>query len=207
RSIALTAESVREEMGRKWNLGLFDKKMLSQWAKGGHMEQVLAAVPVVTAWQSAQAKAKEGGYEFRVPKVQPRNPKNEPDALETRALKALAAGDLDEYHEVDREHNAVRYFRPIRLTQDCLLCHGSPSQSQELWGNAEGKDPTGTKMEDWHEGEVHGAFEIVKSLDEADAQTAHTFYIGGGVVTGFVVLGGLMFFLLVTRSITNPLRA
>ncbi len=105
------------------------------------------------------------------------------------------------------QRNAVRYFRPIRLTQDCLLCHGSPSQSQELWGNAEGKDPTGTKMEDWREGEVHGAFEIVKSLDEADAQTARTLLIGGGVVTGFLVLGGLLFFLVVTRSITNPLRS
>ena len=73
RSIALTAESVREEMGRKWKLGLFDKKMLSAWAKEGRMDRVLAAVPVVTAWQSAQAKAKEGGYEFRVPKSQPRN--------------------------------------------------------------------------------------------------------------------------------------
>ncbi len=207
RSIALTAESIREEMGRKWKLGLFDKKMLSQWAKEGHMDQVLAAVPVVTAWQSAQAKSKEGGYEFRVPKVQPRNPKNEPDALEARALTALAAGSLEEYHEIDHEHNAVRYFRPIRLTQDCLLCHGSPSQSQELWGNAEGKDPTGTKMEDWHEGEVHGAFEIVKSLDEADAQTAHTLIVGAAMVTGFVILGGVMFFLVVTRSITNPLRA
>ena len=60
-------------------------------------------------------------------------------------------------------------------------------------------------MEDWHEGEVHGAFEIVKSLDEADAQTAHTLCIGGAVVTGFLVVGGLLFFLLVTRSITNPL--
>ncbi len=207
RSIALTAESVREEMGRKWKLGLFDKKMLSQWAKQGRMDQVLAAVPVVTAWQSAQAKAKEGGYEFRVPKLQPRNPKNEPDALETRALKALAAGNLDEYHEIDRDRNAVRYFRPVRLTQDCLLCHGSPSQSQELWGNADGKDATGTKMEDWHDGEVHGAFEIVKSLDEADAQIAYTLCIGGGVATGFLVLGGLAFFLVVTRSITNPLRS
>ncbi len=207
RSIALTAESVREEMGRKWRLGLFDKDMLSQWAKQGHLDRVLAAVPVVTAWQSAQAKAKEGGYEFRVPKLQPRNPKNEPDDLETRALNALAAGNLDEYHEIDRQGNAVRYFRPIRLTQDCLLCHGSPSQSRELWGNAEGKDATGTKMEDWHEGEVHGAFEIVKSLDEADAQTARTLLVGGAVVTGFLVLGGLAFFVVVTRSITNPLRA
>ena len=203
----LTAESVREEMGRKWRLGLFDKKMLSQWAKEGHMDRVLAAVPVVTAWQSAQAKAKEGGYEFRVPKLQPRNPKNEPDALETRALNALTASNLDEYHEIDPQRNAVRYFRPVRLTQDCLLCHGSPSQSKDLWGNADGKDPTGTKMEDWHEGEVHGAFEIVKSLDEADAQTARTLCIGGAVVTGFLVLSGLVFFLVVTRSITNPLRA
>jgi methyl-accepting chemotaxis protein len=207
RSILLTTESVREEMGRKWSLGLFDKTMLSQWAKQGHMDRVLAAVPVVTAWQSAQAKAKEGGYEFRVPKLQPRNPKNEPDALETRALKALVADNLDEYQEIDHERNAVRYFRPIRLTQDCLLCHGSPSQSQALWGNADGKDPTGTKMEDWREGEIHGAFEIVKSLDEADAQIARTLWIGGAVVSVFVILGALAFFLVVTRSITTPLRS
>ena len=207
RSIALTAESIREEMGRKWRLGLFDKKMLSAWAKEGRLDRVLAAVPVVTAWQSAQAKAKEGGYEFRVPKIQPRNSKNEPDAVETRALKALAAGNLDEYHELDPQRNAIRYFRPIRLTQECLLCHGSPSQSQELWGNADGKDPTGTKMEDWHDGEVHGAFEIVKSLDEADAQTAHTLWIGIALVAGFVAVGGTVFFFVVTRSITNPLRS
>ncbi len=194
-------------MGRKWNLGLFDKKMLSQWARQGRMDRVLAAVPVVTAWQSAQAKAKQGGYEFRVPKRDPRNPKNQPDAVESRALDALAGGNLDEYHEIDRALNAVRYFRPIRLTPDCLLCHGSPSQSQELWGNAEGKDPTGTKMEDWREGEVHGAFEIVKSLNEADAQAARTLWVGGSVATGFLVLGGLAFSLVVTRSITNPLRS
>ncbi len=194
-------------MGRKWSLGLFDKKMLSQWAKQGRMDRVLAAVPVVTAWQSAQAKAKEGGYEFRVPKLDPRNPKNQPDAVETRALDALAAGNLDEYHEIDHALNAVRYFRPIRLTQDCLLCHGSPSQSEELWGNAEGKDPTGTKMEGWHEGEVHGAFEIVKSLDEADALAARTLTVGGSVAAGFLLLGGLAFSVVVTRSITNPLRS
>ena len=207
RSIVLTAESVREEMGRKWRLGLFDKKMLSQWAKEGHLDRVLAAVPVVTAWQSAQAKAKEGGYEFRVPKLQPRNPKNEPDALEARALTALAASDLQEYHEIDRQRNAVRYFRPIRLTQDCLLCHGSPSQSRELWGNAEGKDPTGAKMENWREGEVHGAFEIVKSLDEVDAQTARSLWIGSAVAAGFVTLGAVVLFLVVTRSVINPLRS
>lgn len=207
RSIGLTAESVREEMGRKWKLGLFNQQHLVDWAKQGQLDKVLAAVPVVTAWKSAMAKADEGGYQFRVPKLHARNPRNEPGALETRALNALAAGDLPEYSEIDPAQNAVRYFRPIRLTQECLLCHGDPARARELWGNAEGKDPTGGPMENWHEGEVHGAFEIVQSLDEADARLARALYTGIAVVAVFVLLGALAFFGLVTRAITAPLRA
>jgi methyl-accepting chemotaxis protein len=207
RAIALTAESVREEMGRKWKLGLFSQQGLVDWAKQGQLEKVLAAVPVVTAWKSAMAKAKEGGYEFRVPKLQPRNPDNEPDELETRALKALASGERSEYHEFDASHNAVRYFRPIKLTQECMLCHGDPATSKSLWGNTAGNDPTGTAMENWHEGEVHGAFEIVQSLDGADARTARSLYVGFALVVGFVAVGAAVFFALVTRSITSPLRA
>jgi methyl-accepting chemotaxis protein len=206
RSITATAESVREEMGRKWKLGLFSKEQLSKWAKEGRLDKVLASVPVVTAWESAMAKAKESGYEFRVPKLNARNAKNEPDEVETRALNAITSGNLDEYHEFDHARNAVRYFRPIRLTRECMICHGSPSQSKELWGNSEGKDPTGVKMEDWHEGEVHGAFEVVQSLDAADAQAARSFSIGASIVAAFVVVNGLLFFLFVTHAISNPLR-
>ena len=65
---------------------------MSDWGKTGELERVLAAVPVVTAWHAAMAKAAQGGYEFRVPKFQPRNSKNEPDELESRALKELTAG-------------------------------------------------------------------------------------------------------------------
>jgi methyl-accepting chemotaxis protein len=206
-SIAMNAESVREEMGRKWALGLFDQQRLTDWAKQGQMEKVLAAVPIVTAWKAAQAKAKDGGYEFRVPKSQPRNPKNEPDTVEKRALAALAGGTSNEYHEIDPEKNAIRYFRPIRLTQECLACHGSPSRSEALWGNRDGKDCTGAAMEDWHVGEVHGAFEVVQSLDGADARMAQAFRLGVMVVGGLVCLAGLAMFGLVNRSITSPLKA
>lgn len=94
KSIILTAESIREEMARKWELGLFSQQQLTEWNKRGELEKVLGAVPVVTAWKSAMAKAKEGGYEFRVPKFSPRNPKNTPDPVETRA-GGFCPGELE----------------------------------------------------------------------------------------------------------------
>jgi methyl-accepting chemotaxis protein len=207
RSIVLNAESVRDEMARKWSLGLFDQRQLIDWGRKGEVEKVLAAVPVVTAWKAAMAKAKEGGYEFRVPKEQPRNPQNQPDELEARALRALAAdAALPEYFEVDKSRNAVRYFRPIRLTPECLLCHGDPAKSKELWGNDRGQDPTGGPMEGWKEGELHGAFEVVQSLDEADARAAASLRKEAAVVLLFVGVAAGALFLLVTRSITVPVR-
>jgi methyl-accepting chemotaxis protein len=207
RSIALTAESVREEMGRKWDLGLFSEQQLVAWAHQGHLDKVLAAVPVVTAWKSAAAKAQEGGYEFRVPKLGARNPQNEPDALEARVLTKFAENpELSEYYEVDPARNAVRYFRPIKLTQECLLCHGDPARSQALWANNQGLDPTGGRMEGWRAGESHGAFEIVQSLDAAQARVAGDLGRHATVVGGFVILAGSLLFVLITHSITNPIR-
>ena len=134
RSIVLSAESAREEMAKKWDLGVFSAEQLSQWAREGHIGKILAAVPVVTAWNTAMLKAEEGGYQFRVPKFQPRNPKNEPDELEAGVLRLFEQEGVSEHYVVDESMNAVRYFRPIRLTQECLLCHGQPSRSAELWG-------------------------------------------------------------------------
>jgi methyl-accepting chemotaxis protein len=207
RSIVLTAESVRQEMARKWDLGLFDAHQLSDWGKEGAVEKVLGAVPVVTAWKAAMLKAEEGGYEFRVPKVHPRNPKNAPDAFEEQVLQAFASdGGLQEYFAVDEEKNTLRYLRPIRLTQECMLCHGNPNQSEKLWGNSKGLDPTGTRMEDWQVGDVHGAFEVVQSLDEADARARAEFWMTFLIVAGLLVVSSVVFSMLISRLVTRPIR-
>ncbi|MFN7914084.1 MAG: methyl-accepting chemotaxis protein [Vicinamibacterales bacterium] len=172
RSVVLSAESMREEMAAKWKQGLFTAAMLRGWADEGQNGKILAAVPVVTAWKAAMMKAEEGGYQVRVPKIQARNPQNEPDAVEARVLKMFETSGAAEHYEIDTEKNAVRYFRPIRLTDECLLCHGDPQTSKANWGNDKGLDPTGVRMEGWKAGEVHGAFEVVQSLDAADAQRA-----------------------------------
>ncbi len=208
RGITLTAESVREEMARKWELGLFDAHLLSNWHKEEKLQKVLGAIPVVTAWNAAMAKSKEGGYEFRVPKSHPRNPKNEPDEFEQRGLTAFQQHTgLSEYYEIDHQQNTLRYMRPVRLTKECLMCHGNPDQSRELWGNDEGLDATGAKMENWHEGEVHGAFEVIQSLDEAEARASAALWYNVWTVAGLVIVSGGLFFLMISRWITTPIRA
>ena len=169
RSICLAAESAREQTEKQWASGIFTPKVLKNWGEKGENEKVLSTVPVVTAWETAMAKSEEGGYEFRVPALQPRNPKNEPNALQTQALKKLKNESLDEYYVVNNETNAIHYFRPVKLATSCLSCHGDPKNSEEIWGTKDGIDVTGYKMENWSEGQMHGAFEVVQSLEEANS--------------------------------------
>ncbi len=206
RSVVLMAEGVRNEMGAKWRLGLITPEMLRTWAQQGQTDRILAAVPVVSSWRAAMATAAEGGYEFRVPKFEPRNAKNAPDPLEARALRKLTDENLQEYVEIDESRNAVRFFRPIRLTEECLLCHGNPSNSATLWGNNLGQDPTGGPMENWRVGEVHGAFEVIHSLDRADAQLARSLWEQAGVALLLLGASVAVFVWLLNRRFSRPLE-
>jgi methyl-accepting chemotaxis protein len=169
RSVALAAAGTRLTMEQNWKDGVFSAQMLREWADRGEMDQALGAVPIVAAWRSVMANAEAGGYEFKVPKFDPRNPDNLPDTLEAEALEYLMTSNAEEYYVHDPESNTIRYFQPVKLTEACMLCHGDPATSEELWGNSQGLDPTGAKMENWKVGQVHGAFEVVQSLDQADA--------------------------------------
>lgn len=204
KALALTVESVRDEMQDKWNDELFTVGQLKEWQQEGEVNKILSAVPVFSAWNAAQRKANEGGYEFKVPKFSPRNPKNEPNSFEKEALNKIINENLPEYYEFDRKKNTINFFRPIRLTETCLYCHGDPRNSEELWGNSEGLDPTGGPMENWKAGEIHGAFEIIMSLDKTDRKTRNA--IISTIVITASIIGVLLFIaFLIIRSITTPI--
>ncbi|MBI5865288.1 MAG: methyl-accepting chemotaxis protein, partial [Planctomycetes bacterium] len=205
RSVILTVEACREEMGKKWEQGLFSSEQMKAWAAEKAVDKMLAAVPVVTAYRSAMAKAEEGGYKFRTPKFQARNPKNEPDEIEARILKKFEQENLPEYYEIDAKQNAIRYCRPIKLTQECLLCHGDPNNSVALWGNDKGQDPTGGPMENWKTGEVHGMFEVIQSLDEADRHIAAAMWQGTAACGVLAVVGGFIFAWLMRKGVSRPI--
>jgi methyl-accepting chemotaxis protein len=209
RAICLTAESVRQEMEDKWQQGLFTTEQLIQYSKEQNTEKMLSAIPVVSAWRSAMRKAKQGNYEFRVPKFNPRNPINQPDyglnyQIEGPALKKIKAENLSEYYVIDENINAIRYFLPVKLSKVCLICHGDPAQSKTLWGRDDGKDPTGGIIENWNVGEIHGAFEVIQSLNEADSSRNNELLAAIGI-TFLIILISTLIFYFITKSITLPI--
>jgi methyl-accepting chemotaxis protein len=191
RAIVLTAEATRDAMAARLKSGVITD--LAQLAAKSDRDRLLSAVPILTAIEVASKNAEEGQYEFRVPKFSPRNPANEPKGIEIEALKRLETGSVPEL--TIRTNDQIHYFRPIKLSQECMLCHGDPAGST---------DPIGGIREGWKVGEVHGAFEVISSLSSArKVQAAATVNIA---IFTMVIMAGLGFGLfLLIRLVLRPL--
>ncbi len=168
RAAIVEAENVRESISELGENGAFDRaKLLEEYKESGDLRgsTIYRTIPVVAAWEAIAEAAAESGFEFRVPKNQARNPKNKPTPEEQEILKLLESGEAREFVEIDRANNELVFARPITLTQDCLTCHGDPATSP----TGDGKDILGFTMENWKEGEVHGAFVLKADLGRVDA--------------------------------------
>jgi methyl-accepting chemotaxis protein len=188
KQLLLVSESVRSNMIDKWNQGVFTATHLRQLIENTlpeHTESiVLATVPVAASWDIIQEKAKEGNFRFKAPRIGARNPKNEPDAIEREVLIYFQNNpSAIEYTYIDDDKNEVRYFRPVILNKQCELCHGDPAKSQALWGNNRGTDILGYPMENKHEGDLHGAFEIITPLSTGLDELQKDIWIAIGFFT------------------------
>ncbi|MEI6714090.1 MAG: methyl-accepting chemotaxis protein [Verrucomicrobiota bacterium] len=209
RAICLTAEASRETMDDKWASGVFTVEQLKEWAQQGAdgRDKILSVVPVVSAMEGLAKKAGEGNYKFKAPKNKPRNSKNTPDEFESKALAKLESGEVKEYYAVDPAINAVRYFRPIKLTATCLYCHGDPNNAKHnIWGTTNGKDITGGPMEGWKEGEVHGAFEIIQSLDAVSHDRVILLWSAAALALIALVGAGYLYSAVIVRWVEGPIR-
>jgi methyl-accepting chemotaxis protein len=206
RAALVEAESVRDSISELGEKGAFDReKLIAEYRASGDLRgsTLYRTIPVVAAWEAVADAAQQSGFEFRVPKNEARNPKNNPTPAEQVILDALAPGTLSEYMSVDRDAHTIVYARPIKLTQDCLSCHGDPATSP----TKDGRDVLGFKMENWKAGEVHGAFVLRASMDRVDAvvrsgmlrSLSWVLPLSIGVVGGFVLLN--------RRLIIRPLRS
>jgi methyl-accepting chemotaxis protein len=204
RATLLEAENVRASISRLSNNGAFDRaKLVAEYRKSGDLRgsTLYRTIPVVAAWDAVAEVAKREGFEFRIPKHQARNEKNTPTPDEAAILALLEKGDREDYFEIDRAHNQIIYARPIKLSADCLACHGDPSTSR----TGDGKDILGFKMEGWKEGEVHGAFLLKSDLTRVNAVVKRGLLLtlAWMIPAALGICGG--FFLLNRKGIERPL--
>ncbi len=170
RGVVSMATAARSEMAKK-----MDMEVIRPFGQIPP-DKLIEAVPVITAINMVKENAGKLGFTFRVPKEQPRNPHNAPNPEEQRVLKEMRDKNLTEMVVKDADH--IRYYQAIRLTKECLYCHGDPKGE---------RDPVGGIKEGWREGELHGAFEIISSLDGAKAEAREA-----AVTTGVTTLGVLV---------------
>lgn len=167
RAAITSAENVRASVSKLNEEGAFDRASLVEaYRKSGDLRGsvLYRTIPIVAAWHSIEEVARREGWEFRVPKHKPRNPKNQPTPEEEAILTLLEAGTTTEYSRVDTTRGEMIFARPIVLTADCLRCHGDPKDSP----TGDGRDVVGQVMEGWKAGEVHGAFLLREKLTRLD---------------------------------------
>jgi methyl-accepting chemotaxis protein len=209
RATLIAAESMRASVATMRSKNTFNDESIVQEAKTAtdlRQTRLYDTIPVVAAWRSIEQVANREGFEFRIPKRQARNPKNEPTAAEAAILDELEKSGAEEYYKPDRASNTIVYARPIRLTSDCLSCHGDPATSP----THDGKDAAGFPMENWKVGEIHGAFVLTAHLDQVDhvasaraQSTAMRTTLFWMIPTGLIV--GLGFYWYGRKSIVEPL--
>lgn len=103
-------------------------------------------------------------YQLSYIRDNPRSQQDAPDEFETEALSAIYSGESDEFYGVDESENGVsqfRYVRAIRLTEDCLDCHGKPAGEIDI---------TGFEKEGMELGDIGGAVSISMPMSMREAK-------------------------------------
>ena len=107
RSIVEGLENSRERMGTLWNMDIYNQEELMADVKG----KFFSVVPIVAALRQGAALAENSDFTFRVPKISPRNPINEPNQIELEMLAYLKANPtLSEHWVEDETINSIRYY-------------------------------------------------------------------------------------------------
>lgn len=132
-------------------------------------------------------------------KLEPRNIYNRPDEFEEKALQAFKADKkLEEYYAFTTydEANAFRYVSVMKVTKDCIECHGHPAGEIDI---------TGYPKEGWSIGDFGGAMSIViptefyfKNMNEV-VMTNIAFF-----ATILLALAGVVAFA-ISKMVTQPL--
>ena len=107
-------------------------------------------IPIHFAQEVAQQGLKSEHYDFQIIRENTSN---------QAVLNQLREKDLNEMFEVDEKQNVVRYISPIRVVNECFVCHGAKeSLEQDLSGTLK------NELQGWEVGEIPAAFAVIVDL-------------------------------------------
>jgi methyl-accepting chemotaxis protein len=167
----------------------------------GRQFKELNQVPVVVAWSIARQYAESQGMKFTTPSLHPRDPAHTADDFERAALEAFEANrDLQEYfrRESVGGQQVLRYAQPVRVTEDCLMCHGDPAGQKDSFGYAK----EGLKT-----GDLRAAFVVTAPLSALQAASASNSLALTAISGGTLLCAVLVVLFVVRRFVVQPISA
>ncbi len=173
--------------------------------------RIFDALPIVAGWKAAAAAAEREGMTFNIQAHDARNKDNEPevgsfsDQMLNDLKKQVLANGPSNMQRINEQDNTLHYMRAVRLSADCLACHGKPGNKFDTDGD--GIDMLGFPMEGWAEGDMHGAFEVVMPLDDVQASVASFIATGLAYTLPVAVLGLGFFYFVMRRWLMKPMAA
>lgn len=170
-------------------------------------EQLKKRVPIIASWMIGMKNARKDNYSFRIASSNPRNPRHQARQKEERFLKKFKGDREKTITHINEETDELWVMSPVYLSeeQNCLACHGNPSQSP--WGN--GKDILGYNMENWDDGDLRGMFIIKSDLKpvKQEVQSAIRSISGWGLGIALIaILGGIVIIRLLVGAIMQIRR-
>jgi methyl-accepting chemotaxis protein len=159
-------------------------------------------IPIAASWQTVQDMATKKGFGFftlAAPDSTPRNPRNKAGEQFNAVFEGIKAGK-NEYFHYDRSKQQLVLAHAVRLSESCLICHGSPENSP----TKDGLDYTGFAMENMKTGDLRGAFVLVAPMTNDPVLKATMSKIS---IVGLFILAAsaVGFYLLNQRLIMGPL--
>ena len=115
-------------------------------------------------------------------------------------LNQLREKEFNELFEVDEKQNVVSYVSPIRVGQECFVCHGAEkSLEQDLSGTLK------NELQGWKVGEIPAAFAMIVDLQLISDRFQETI-LRLLLVSIIALCFGLAIAFMVTQSLLSRLK-
>ena len=159
-------------------------------------------IPVIASFNMVKKVSEDLIFEARMAAEKPRNSTHIANEQDIKILQKIKNESLDEYYHY--VGNKLHHYRVFKMNGHCLTCHGSPTTSEVLWGNKNGIDITGHKMEGYSIGDIHGAVVL-----EYDRNAISPATITENLVTTLMYLTiyviGVIIIIMIIRRAVKPL--
>jgi methyl-accepting chemotaxis protein len=158
---------------------------------------------------AAEVSAKAGFY-IKQTSLKYRNPLNKPDSDEKRLLYIIDQKKLDEYYEVDKKNNVIRYAKALKINKVCLKYHGVPGKDVPVPLYKRLVKDYGNVAFNYKLGDIRGIISVKVPMKEALKTVKNLEYgiIIGGVITTIVFIIMMIFIInrLFEKDIIDPIK-